>query len=68
MTYKGKAVDAICGVTTGGRKVTRFSDIKSFVVHHNDKSDVMINGEYYSIESLEYCDFMQELRKVVDNG
>jgi hypothetical protein len=68
MTHKGKTVDAICGITTGGRKVTRFSNIKSFIVHHNDKSDVMINGEYYIAESLEFCDFNTELRKVVDNG
>ena len=65
MTYKGKTVDAIRGIVMGGWKVVRLSDITSFKELPDNSNDVMINGEYYIAESLEFCDFMQELRKVV---
>jgi len=68
MTHKGKAVDAIRGKVSGGWKVVRLSDITSFNELPDNGKDIMINGEYYIAESLEFCDFNTELRKVVDNG
>ena len=63
-------VDAISGMHRGRgiTKITKLSDITSFAIDPNDHYDVMINGEFYTKESLKYCNFHNELQKVVCNG
>ena len=66
MTRKGVTVDALEAYRSNGHKtIIRIDSITSFMIHHNEKSDVMINGEYYTRESLKFCSFISELGKVV---